>query len=87
MFDLGKFGSNNDNGFLASSKMGEMFEDEQIHVSEDRKLNDSDNENLSYFFAWGWNFPIKEIANETKWLMANVIEKNCFELSIYRNPK
>ena len=87
MFDLGKCGSNNDNGFLASSKMGEMFEDEQLHVSEDRKLNGSDNENLSYFFVWGWNFPIKEIANETKWLMANVIEKNCFELSIYRNPK
>ena len=45
--------------------MGEMFEDELLHVPEDRKLNDIDNESLHYFFAWGWNFSIKKMANET----------------------
>ena len=43
LFDLGQFRSNNDSGVLASSQMGEMFEDELLYVPEDRKLNDSDN--------------------------------------------
>ena len=49
LFCLGNFWSNNDSGVLASSQIGEMFEDELLHVSEDRKLNDSDNENLPIF--------------------------------------
>ena len=49
LFDMRRFGSNNDSGVLASSQMGEMFEGELLHVPEDRKLNDSDNESLPYF--------------------------------------
>ena len=49
LFDLGQFGSNNYSG-LASSQMGEMFEDELLQVPEDRKLNDSDNESLPYLW-------------------------------------
>ena len=49
LFDLGQFGSNNHSGVLASSQMSEMFEDELLHVPEDRKLYDSDNESLPYF--------------------------------------
>ena len=46
LFDLGEFGSNNDSSVLKSSRMGEMFEDELLHATEDRKLSDSDNESL-----------------------------------------
>ena len=50
LFDLGQFGSIMvSGGVLASSQMGEMFEDELLQVLEDRKLNDSDNESLPYF--------------------------------------
>ena len=60
LFDLGQFGSNNDGGVLASSQMGEIFEDELLYVPEDRKLNDSDNENLSYFLLGDEIFPLKK---------------------------
>ena len=63
LFDLGQFGSNNDIGVLASSQMGEMFEDELLHLPEDRKLNDSDNESLAYFLLEDEIFLLK------KWLM------------------
>ena len=49
LFDLEQFGSSDDSGVLASSLMGGMFEDELLHVPDDRKLNDSDNESLPYF--------------------------------------
>ena len=49
LFDLGQFGSNNAGGVLASFQMGEIFEDELLHVPEDRKLNDSNNESLPFF--------------------------------------
>ena len=65
LFDLGQFGCNNDRGVLASSQMGEIFEDELLHVPEDRKLNDSDNESLPYFLLGDEIFPLK------KWLMIN----------------
>ena len=68
LFDLGQFGSNNDTGVLASSQMDEMFEDELLHLPEDRKLNDSDNESLAYFLLEDEIFLLK------KWLMRpNVI--------------
>ena len=43
--------------------MGEIFEDELLHVPEDRNLNNSDNENLPYFWL-GY-----EIFLLNKWLM------------------
>ena len=60
LFDLGQSGSNNDSGVLASSQMGKMYEDELLHVPEDRKLNDSDNESLPYFLLGDEIFPLKK---------------------------
>ena len=61
--------------------MGEMFEDELLHVPEDRKLNNIDNESLHYFFAWDETFPLK------KWLMKPFRGKNVTELSPIKSPK
>ena len=63
LFDLGQFGSNNDSGVLVSSQMGEMFEEELLPMPEDRKLNDSNNEDLPYLLLGDEIFPLK------KWLM------------------
>ena len=49
LFDLGPFESNNDSGVLANSQLAGMSEDELLHMPEDRKLNDSNNESLPYF--------------------------------------
>ena len=35
LFDLGQYGSYNDSGVLASSQIGEIFEDELLHEPED----------------------------------------------------
>ena len=61
LFGLGQFGSNNDSGVLASSQIGEMFEDELLHMAEDRKLNDSDNESLPFFLLGDEIFPLKKL--------------------------
>ena len=45
--------------FLQVPKMGEMFEDELLHVPEERKWNDSDNESLPYFLIRDETFPLK----------------------------
>ena len=73
LFDLGQFGSNNDSGVLASSQMNEMFEDELLHVPEDRKLSDSDNESLPYFLLGDEIFPLK------KWLLRPFPGRNATE--------
>ena len=67
--------------------MGEMFEDELLYAPEDRKLNDSDNESLPCFLLGDEIFLLKKWLMRPNGLMANVIGKNCFELSIYQNPK
>ena len=63
LFDLGQFRSNNNSGVLASSQIGKMFEDELLHVPEDRKLKDSDTESLPYVLLGDETSPLK------KWLM------------------
>ena len=73
LFDLGQFGSSNDSGVLASYQMGEMFEDQLLHVPEDRKLSDSDNESLPYFLLGDDIFLLK------KWLMRPFTGKNATE--------
>ena len=35
LFDLGQYGSVNDNGILANSEMGKMFEEDQLNVPSD----------------------------------------------------
>ena len=42
LFDLGQFGSNNDSEVLANSQMGEMFQDDLLHVPPDTKLQKDD---------------------------------------------
>ena len=36
MFDLGQYGSNNDSGVLLNSKMGQMFQENQLEVPKSR---------------------------------------------------
>ena len=60
---MGQCGSNNGSDVLASSQIGETFEDELLHVPEDRKLNDNDNESLPYVLLGDEIFPLKT------WLM------------------
>ena len=73
LFDLGQFESSNGSGVLASSQIGEMFEDEFLHMPEDRKLNDSDNKSLPYFLIGDEIFLLK------KWLMRPFTGKNASE--------
>ena len=56
MIDLGQYGSNNDSGILASSVMGEMFD----NVS---KIYQSSDQDLPYFLLGDEIFPLKD------WLM------------------
>ena len=56
MIDLGQYGSNNDSGILASSVMGEMFD----NVS---KIYQSSDQDLPYFLLGDEIFPFKD------WLM------------------
>ena len=42
LFDLGYYESNNDSRFLANSQMGQMFDDDLLHVPPDTKLQKDD---------------------------------------------
>ena len=68
LFDLGQYGSNNDSGILANSKMGDLFETNSLHVKRDSNLDDS-SINLPYFLLGDETFPLK------KWLMRPYPEK------------
>ena len=63
LFDLGQYGSNNDSGVLANSQMGQMFEDDLLHVPPDTKLQKDDLHDCPYFLLGDEIFPLK------KWLM------------------
>ena len=63
LFDLGQYGSNNDSGVLANSQMGQMFEDELLHVPHDTKLQKDDLHDCPYFLLGDEIFSLK------KWLM------------------
>ena len=63
LFDLGQYGSNNDSGVLANSQMGQMFEDDLLHVPPDTKLQKDDLRGCPYFLLEDEIFPLK------KWLM------------------
>ena len=63
LFDLGQYGSNNDSGVLANSQMGQMFEDDLLHVPPDTKLQKDDLHDCPYFLLEDEIFPLK------KWLM------------------
>ena len=42
LFDLGQYGSNNDSRVLANPQMGQMFQDDLLHVPPDTKLQKDD---------------------------------------------
>ena len=73
LFDLGQYGSNNDSGVLANSNMGEMFDDNLLHVPEDSRLTENHERPLPYFLLGDDIFPLK------KWLMRPYPGKNASE--------
>ena len=68
LFDLGQYGSNNDGGILANSKMGDLSETNSRNVPGDSNLDDS-SINLPYFLLGDEIFPLK------KWLMRPYLGK------------
>ena len=63
LFDLGRYGSNNDSGELAKSEMGELFETEKIGIPQPAKHSTCDFDPLPYFFVGDEIFPLET------WLM------------------
>ena len=72
LFDLGQYGSNNDSGILANSKMGDLFKTNSLNVPGDSNLDDS-SINLPDFLLGDEIFPLK------KWLMRPYPGKNASE--------
>ena len=64
------WGSNNNSGILANSKMGKMFEEDLLNVPPDCKLSEDDERSLPYFLLGDEIFPLK------KWLMRPYPGKN-----------
>ena len=50
--DIGQYGSNNDSGVLAASKMVELFEDNEMNLPSSSKISESDDFDSRTFF-WG----------------------------------
>ena len=63
VIDLGQYGSNNDSGVLASSVMGEMFDNGEINLPAPSKIYQSSDQDLPYFLLGDEIFPLKD------WLM------------------
>ena len=49
LIDIGQYGSNNDSGVLAASKMGELFEDNEMNLPSSSKISESDDFDFLYF--------------------------------------
>ena len=62
LIDLGQYGSNNDSGVLANSKLGEYFENDMLKIPKERKVGSSQ-QLLPYFLLGDEIFPLK------MWLM------------------
>ena len=63
IIDLGQYGSNNDSGVLASSVMGEMFDNGEMNLPAPSKIYQSSDQDLPYFLLGDAIFPLKD------WLM------------------
>ena len=63
LFNLGQYGSNNDSGVLANSKMKEMIEENRLDILPPSTYKSCDFDPLPYFFAGDEIFPSKA------WLM------------------
>ena len=62
MFDLGQYGSNNDNGVLLNSEMGQMFQENELKVPKSRPRDGIDG-SLPFYLLGDEIFPLKT------WLM------------------
>ena len=62
LFDLGQYGSNNDSGVLLNSKMGQLFDENSLHVPESKRHEGCD-EPLPFYLLGDEIFPLKN------WLM------------------
>ena len=60
MIDLGQYGSNNDSGVLASSVMGEMFDNGEMNLPALPKIYQSSDQDLPYFLLGDEIFPAKD---------------------------
>ena len=60
LVDIGQYGSNNDSGILASSLMGEMFDDGEMNLPQPSKLHPSSDHELPYFLLGDEIFPLKD---------------------------
>ena len=60
--DIGEYGSNNDSGVLRNSKMGKMFERNQMNIPEPEVIK-GENFKMPYFLVGDEIFPLKN------WLM------------------
>ena len=60
LFDIGQYGSNNDSGVLINSKMGKMFENNELEIPVKSSINKY---TLPYFLLGDVIFPLKQ------WLM------------------
>ena len=49
LIDIGEYGSNNDSGVLAASKMGELFDDSKMNLPSSSKISESDDFDFLYF--------------------------------------
>ena len=63
LIDIAQYGSNNDNGVLAASKMGELFEDNKMNILSSSKISESENFDCQYFLLGDEIFPLNS------WLM------------------
>ena len=63
MIDPGQYGKNNDSGVLASSLMGEVFDNGEINLPTPSQIYQSSDQDLPYFLLGDEIFPLKD------WLM------------------
>ena len=68
-----QYGNNNDGRVLAASKMGQLFEDNQMNFPSSSKISESDDFDFPYFLLVDDIFPLKP------WLMRLFPGKNAIE--------
>ena len=76
LIDIGQYGSNNDSGVLATSKMGELFEENEINLPSSSKISESEDFDFPHFLLedeiiplklWLiWPFPVKNATEEER---------------------
>ena len=73
MIDLRQYGSNNDSGILASSVLGEMFDNAEMNLPAPSKIYQSSDQDLLYYLLGDEISPLKD------WLMRPFLGKGVTE--------